>query len=78
MIKFRIDAGDTVLANYLATAGRKATYTSAIIQNQLISVTGDYIHGKILSKVMKAQWFTVIADEVTDLSNKEQLSIVLR
>ena len=26
----------------------------------------------------KAQWFTVIADEVTDLSNKELLSIVLR
>ena len=28
---------------------------------------------------MKAsQWFTVIADEVTDCSNKEQLSVVLR
>ena len=78
LIKFRIDAGDTVLANHLATAGKNATYTSAIIQNQLISVIGDHIRGKILSKVMKAHWFTVIADEVTDISNKEQLSIVLR
>lgn len=26
----------------------------------------------------KATWFTVIADEVTDVSNKEQLSLVLR
>ena len=25
-----------------------------------------------------AKWYTVIADEVTDISNKEQLSIVLR
>ena len=25
-----------------------------------------------------AKWFTVIADEVTDLSNKELLSLVLR
>ena len=78
LIKFRIEAGDTILANHLAAAGRNATYTSSIIQNQLISVLGDHIRGKILSKVMKAQWFTVIADEVTDISNKEQLSIVLR
>lgn len=33
---------------------------------------------KNLSKVRAAQFFTVIADEVTDCSNKEQLSLVLR
>ena len=55
LIKFRIDAGDMVLVIHLATAGKNATYTSAIIQNQLISVSGDHIHGKILFKVMKAQ-----------------------
>ena len=76
LIKFRMD---TVLANHLATVGKNATYTSAIIQNQLISVIGDHIRGKILSNIMKAQWFTVIADKVTDISNKEeQLRIVLR
>ena len=32
----------------------------------------------IIDKVKVARWFTVIADEVADVSNKEQLSIVLR
>ena len=32
----------------------------------------------IISRVKAVKWFSVIADEVTDLSNKEQLSIALR
>ena len=31
----------------------------------------------IIDKVKAAKWFTVTADEVTDASNREQLSIVL-
>ena len=33
---------------------------------------------QIIQKVKAAKWYTVIADEVSDMSNKEQLSIVLR
>ena len=32
----------------------------------------------IIDKIKGAKWFTVIADEVTDASNREQLSIILR
>ena len=31
-----------------------------------------------MRKVQAAKWYTVLADEVTDVSNKEQLSFVLR
>ena len=48
------------------------------MQNQIIDILGDYVQQKILSKVQMAQFFTLIADEVTDCSNKEQLSLVLR
>ena len=78
LLKFRIEAGDEILGEHLATAPRNATYTSSNIQNQLIDILGGHIREKILNKVKAAQWFTVISDEVTDLSNKEQLSIVLR
>ena len=47
-------------------------------QNQIIDILSNQIQQAILKKVKKAQWFTVIADEVTDLSNKELLSLVLR
>lgn len=78
LFNFRVDAGDAVLAKHLESARRNATYTSSDIQNQLIGVLGDHIRGKILTKVAKAQWYTIIVDELADVSNKEQLSLVLR
>ena len=78
LLQFRIGSGDQVLAKHLDTATRNATYTSADVQNQLLAIIGDHIQGQILSRVAKAVFFTFIADKVTDISNKEQLSIVLR
>ena len=78
LLNFRVDAGDTVLGEHLATASRNATYTSSVIQNQVIDVLADQVRQKIIGNVQVAKWFSVIADEVTDVSNKEQLSLVLR
>ena len=55
-----------------------AKYTSPDTQNQVIDVLGDHIQRKIITNVQSAKFFSVVADEVTDCSNKEQLSIVLR
>ncbi len=41
LLNFRIDAGDTVLAEHLRTAARNATYTSKTIQNEMIEVLAD-------------------------------------
>lgn len=78
LLKFRVEAGDTLLGEHLMTAARNATYTSNTIQNQIIDVLADQVRQKIVQNVQAAKWYTVIADEVTDVSNKEQLSIVLR
>ena len=78
LLKFRVDSGDTVLQEHLTTSPRNATYTSPKVQNQLINIISNQIQQKILEKVKTAQWFTVIADEVTDFSNKELMSLVLR
>ena len=78
LLEFRVAAGDSVLRDHLAKAPRNAMYTSPDIQNQITDILGDHVRQKILHKVRQAQLFTVIADEVTDCSNKEQLSVVLR
>ena len=78
LLNFRVDAGDVVLEEHLAHSARNATYTSPSIQNQLISVLADQIRHKIITRVKSAKWYSVLADEVTDASNKEQLTIVLR
>ena len=78
LLNFRIDAGDSVLEQHLSTAARNATYTSNTIQKQIISILADQVIQSIISRVKAAKWFSAIADEVTDVSNKEQLSIALR
>ena len=44
----------------------------------MIDVLADQVRQKIIGNVQVAKWFSVIADEVTDVLNKEQLSLVLR
>ena len=61
----------------LRTSSR-ITYTSKTIQNELIHACGSYIRDKILEEVKAAGHYSIIADETTDTSNSEQLSIVLR
>ena len=78
LLNFRISAGDTHLRDHLHTASRNAMYTSPVIQNQIINILGDTVRDTILRKVRKSLCYTLIADEVTDSSNKEQLCIVLR
>ena len=62
LLHFRVQAGDTILADHLATAARNATYTSSGIQNEIIDILGDQIRLQIITKVKVARWFSVIAD----------------
>lgn len=78
ILDYAVKRGDKVLGDHLHTAAGNATYTSGKMQNQFIDIIGDHIRSNIINKVKSAKWFTVIADEVTDVSNKEQLSLVLR
>ena len=78
LLQFRVAAGDTVLRDHLAQSSRNATYTSSHIQNQILDIMGSTVVQQIVQRVRDATYFTIIADEVTDCSNKEQLSLVLR
>ncbi len=77
LVRFRAE-NDEVLRTYLATSPMNALYTSKTIQNEMIDIIGSAIKDKILDKIRQAKFFTILADEVTDCSNLEQLSIVIR
>ena len=77
LVHFRAET-DQVLADHLANAPKNAKYTSKTIQNSLIDVVRSHVLSDILAEVRRAKYYTIIADEVTDLSNKEQLSLTLR
>ena len=78
ILDFAVKRGDKALGDHLRTAAGNTTYTSSNVQNEFIDIISDHIRSSIINKVRRGKWFTVIADEVTDVSNKEQLSLVLR
>lgn len=78
LLQFRVQSGDCVLEEHLKTAAKNAIYTSKTTQNEFISICGNLIQRKILKKIQEVGFFSVIADEATDIANEEQLSISIR
>ena len=78
LLNFRVEAGDKVLANHFANGPRNTIYCSKTIQNEIIEVLGTYIQDKIVAEINEAGAFSLLADEASDSSNKEQLPLILR
>jgi len=80
LLRFRIDAGDGILPEHFKHASKNATYVSKAIQNELIKTGGDIIRDKILSRIKSRSFpvYTLMADETTDVSTTEQMSVVFR
>jgi len=66
---------DDILAKHLKHCKGNATYTSPDIQNKLIALCGLEIRDRILEEVRSVQFYSVMADECTDVSTKKQMSI---
>ena len=75
LVRFRAET-DPILAKHLAESPKNACYTSKGIQNELIDVVGSSIRSAIIFEVQQAKLYSIIADEVTDVANKEELSLV--
>ncbi|KAF0709155.1 zinc finger MYM-type protein 1-like [Aphis craccivora] len=78
LLRFRIESGDSDLNEHLQNSNKNATFISAVTQNDIIQCCGDIVIKKIVEKVKKATYFSILADETTDTSHVEQLSISIR
>lgn len=56
----------------------KNDYTSPVIINEIINLMGQQVLRELLGEVRAAKWFTIIADEATDVSQNELISISIR
>ena len=56
----------------------KKEYTSPDIINEVITIMGQKILNGLLIHIKKSLWFSIIADEATDTSRNEQMSLSIR
>ena len=77
LVDFRAQT-NTILSNHLKHSPRNARYFSSGIQNELIKICGETIRESIVHDCQLAHFFTILADETTDVSTTEQLSICVR
>ena len=67
---------DTNLAEWLKR--KENVYTSPDIQNEVIKLLGLQILRDIASNLQRSPFLTIMADETTDKSNQEQVTLFLR
>lgn len=53
-------------------------FTDHKIQNELIELMNKQVLDQIVQQVQEAKFFAVMIDETTDISKKEQVSLVIR
>ena len=53
-------------------------YTSADIQNEILDIMALNVMRNIITSIQAAPFFSLMVDETTDISNKEQLIVCLR
>lgn len=81
LLQLCIDSGDAMLSEHVKACAKNATYSSKTSQNDFLNCIKEFIQQKIITEI-RAQphgpLFGIQADEVTDVSNREQLGLVLR
>ena len=70
--------GDPLLQKHLKEGAKNAQYTSAKIQNEIISLCRSFILEKVGAEVRQNGLHSIICDECNDSANKEQLSLSVR
>lgn len=78
ILRFRAMNGDDLLKEHLLNSGGNAMYTSSCIQNELIIIFGELIQEQIVKQVYNSDFYSIIADETTDIAQIEQLSLCVR
>ena len=77
LVRFRAEIDD-ILSTHLQNSPANAQYTSKTIKNEVIEVVGKFICSDIIERAKSSKFYTLIADQVKDTSNREQLSVSLR
>ena len=71
-------SGDQNLVRHLLESARNAKFCTHYSQNEMIEIAGKMIQEKIVERVRRADFFSVMADETTHVFKRDQFCLVLR
>ena len=78
LLNFAVRQGNKDLENDFKNCSSRETYISKTTQNNLLNCCYDFMTETIVNKFKEAKCLLVLCNEVSDSSNKEQLSFCLR
>ena len=73
-----VACGGEDLKYFLENAGRNAMYTSHIAVVEFVEALGMWVEDALLKRLKKASYYSIMADECTDVTTVEELSIFCR
>ena len=78
LVELVVSCGGEDLKRFTEKAGKNAHYTSKDAVVGFVEALGLWVDKVLLDRLHKAQYFSLLADECTDISTLEELSIVCR
>lgn len=78
LLAFRVDAGDEDLKRHFAICRRNSAMISNTVQNEIIDCIGETFRSSISEDVKRSKFFSIMCDETTDVSTKEQMTFCVR
>ena len=78
LLMYSVREGIKILENLLQNAPQNAKYTSPDVQNELIEGSRNLTVEQLVREVKESRYYSIMADEATDCSMKEQLALDFR
>ncbi|XP_065654621.1 52 kDa repressor of the inhibitor of the protein kinase-like [Hydra vulgaris] len=70
--------GDKILSDHFKNGPKNATYRSKTVQNELIDICAGVVQLLLTDRIKKAKFFSILADEASDVSQTEYMAIIVR
>ena len=78
LVSLVVACGGEDLKTYLESAGKNAMYTLRIAFTEFIEALGTWVEESLLKHLHQAPFYSIMADECTDVSTVEELSLFCR
>ena len=76
-IKYLANLGVDDIFQHINNAPKNSTYISTFSAEQFLKTVGDFLRDQIISDLIAAVDFMILADESTDKADRSQMSIFL-